>query len=53
MTAVFKTLLVIAAIWMATITSRTLYDLRRSARGDAERGAGAAAEAQTHLGSAD
>jgi eukaryotic-like serine/threonine-protein kinase len=32
MTAVFQTLLVIALIWMATITSRTLYDLRRSVR---------------------
>jgi eukaryotic-like serine/threonine-protein kinase len=32
MTAVFQTLLVIAVIWMATITSRTLYDLRRSVR---------------------
>jgi hypothetical protein len=31
-TAVFQTLFVIAAIWMATITSRTLYDLRRSVR---------------------
>jgi serine/threonine protein kinase len=32
MTAVFQTLLVFAVIWMATITSRTLYDLRRSVR---------------------
>jgi eukaryotic-like serine/threonine-protein kinase len=32
MTAVLQTLLVIAVIWMATITSRTLYDLRRSVR---------------------
>jgi tRNA A-37 threonylcarbamoyl transferase component Bud32 len=31
-TAVFQTLLVIAVIWMATITSRTLYDLRRRVR---------------------
>jgi serine/threonine protein kinase len=31
-TAVFQTLLAIAVIWMATITSRTLYDLRRSVR---------------------
>jgi eukaryotic-like serine/threonine-protein kinase len=32
MTAVFQTLLLIALTWMATITSRTLYDLRRSVR---------------------
>jgi eukaryotic-like serine/threonine-protein kinase len=32
LTALFQTLLVIAVIWMATITSRTLYDLRRSVR---------------------
>jgi eukaryotic-like serine/threonine-protein kinase len=32
LTAVFQTLFVIAVIWMATITSRTLYDLRRSVR---------------------
>ena len=32
MTAVFQTFLVIAVIWMATITSRTFYDLRRSVR---------------------
>jgi len=31
-TAVFQTFLVMAVIWMATITSRTLYDLRRSVR---------------------
>ncbi len=32
MTAVFQTLLVIAVLWMATVTSRTLYDLRRRVR---------------------
>jgi eukaryotic-like serine/threonine-protein kinase len=32
MTAVFQTLLVTAAGWMAVVTSRTLYDLRRSVR---------------------
>ena len=32
LTVVFQTLLMIAVIWMATITSRTLYDLRRSVR---------------------
>src|SRR5262245_48462706 len=32
MTAVFQTLLAAAVIWMATITSRTLYDLRRKVR---------------------
>jgi tRNA A-37 threonylcarbamoyl transferase component Bud32 len=31
-TAAFQTLLLVAVIWMATITSRTLYDLRRSIR---------------------
>jgi serine/threonine-protein kinase len=30
LTAVFQTLLVIAVVWMATVTSGTLYDLRRS-----------------------
>jgi hypothetical protein len=32
MLAMFQTLLVIAAGWMAVVTSRTLYDLRRSVR---------------------
>jgi serine/threonine-protein kinase len=32
MTAVFQTLFLIAVVWMATSTSHTLYDLRRSAR---------------------
>jgi tRNA A-37 threonylcarbamoyl transferase component Bud32 len=32
MTAVFQTLFLIAVVWMATSTSRTLYDLRRSVR---------------------
>ena len=31
-TAAFQTLLLIAVVWMATITSRTLYDLRQSVR---------------------
>jgi serine/threonine-protein kinase len=31
-TAAFQTLLLVAVIWMATITSRTLYELRRSVR---------------------
>jgi len=32
MTAVFQTLVMVALVWMATITSRTLYDLRRRVR---------------------
>jgi eukaryotic-like serine/threonine-protein kinase len=31
-TVAFQTLLLVAVIWMATITSRTLYELRRSVR---------------------
>jgi serine/threonine protein kinase len=39
MTAVFQTLFLMAVVWMATSTSRTLYDLRRSVREATELGA--------------